>query len=128
MVNTIVMALPKIVDERSGLSLAMVGGLTTAVILFGALAQLAVGRMAEQMRPHVLFALVAAIQLAGIVWVTYATGTALFVALAFTVGATLSQITVNDLVIARTTPTLGSGGSLRCVTRSPSWCREYRRR
>ena len=97
------MALPKIVDERSGLSLAMVGGLTTAVVLFGALAQLAVGRMAEQMRPHVLFALVAAIQLAGIVWVTYATGTALFVALAFTVGATLSQITVNDLVIARYT-------------------------
>jgi MFS family permease len=102
-VNTITLALPKIIDERSGLSLVMVGGLTTAVVLFGALAQLAVGRMAEQMRPHVLFALVAAMQLAGIVWVTYATGTALFVALAFTVGATLSQITVNDLVIARYT-------------------------
>ena len=67
-VDTIVMALPKIIDERSGLSLAMVGGLATAVVLFGALAQLAAGRMAEQMRPHVLFALVAAIQLAGIVW------------------------------------------------------------
>jgi MFS family permease len=102
-VNTITLALPKIIDEHSGLSLAMVGGLTTAVVLFGALAQLAVGRMAELMRPHVLFALVAAMQLAGIVWVTCATGTALFVALAFTVGATLSQITVNDLVIARYT-------------------------
>jgi sugar phosphate permease len=102
-VNTITLALPKIIDERSGFSLAIVGGLSTVVVLFGALAQIAVGRMAEQMRPHALLALVATIQLAGIVWVIYATGAALFVALAFTVAATLSQITVNDLVIARYT-------------------------
>jgi sugar phosphate permease len=102
-VNTVILALPKIIDERSGLSLPMVGGLTTAAVLAGALAQFAVGRMAEQIRPHILLALVAVMQLAGIVWVAYATGSALFVALAFTAAATLSQITVNDLVIARYT-------------------------
>ncbi len=59
-VNTITLALPKIVDERvSDLSLAMVGGLTTAVVLSGALAQFAVGRMAELVRPHILFVMVA---------------------------------------------------------------------
>jgi MFS family permease len=102
-VNTVILALPKIIDERSGPSLPMVGGLTTAAVLAGALAQLAFGRMAEQVRPHLLLALVAAMQLAGIVWAACATGVALFAALAFTVAAALSQITVNDLVIARYT-------------------------
>jgi sugar phosphate permease len=127
-VNTITLALPKIVDERSGLSLAMVGGLTTAVVLSGALAQFAVGRMAELVRPHILFVIVAMLQLAGIVWVIYASGAALFVALAFTIAATYSQITVNDLVIARYTAAPGAGASMRCVTRSLSWCLAYRRR
>jgi MFS family permease len=103
-VNTITLALPKIVDERvSNLSLATVGWLTTAVVLCGALAQLAIGRLAEWLRPHVLFVMVAMMQLLGVVWVVYATGAALFVALAFTIAATYSQITVNDLVIARYT-------------------------
>ena len=40
-VNTITLALPKIVDDRvSNLSLATIGALTTAVVLCGALAQL----------------------------------------------------------------------------------------
>jgi MFS family permease len=103
-VNTITLALPKIVDERVGkLSLTMVGALTTAVVLCGALAQLAIGRLAEWFRPHILFVMVAMLQLIGIVWVAYATGAALFAALALTIAATYSQITVNDLVIARYT-------------------------
>jgi sugar phosphate permease len=102
-VNTLTLALPKIIDERCGLSLALVGGLTSVIVLGGALAQIAVGRLAEQMRPHILFVLVATMQLAGIVCLTYARGPALFVALAVAVAASLSQITVNDLVIARYT-------------------------
>src|SRR5580704_16254143 len=45
--NTISISLPKIVDERigSGISLVMVGGLTTAVFLCGAVAQITVGRL-----------------------------------------------------------------------------------
>ncbi len=48
--NTISVSLPKIVDERVGndISLVAVGGLTTAVFLCGALAQITVGRLVER--------------------------------------------------------------------------------
>ena len=103
--NTISVALPKIVDERVGndISLMAVGGLTTAVFLCGGLAQIAVGRLVEHIRPHILLAAMAIMQFAGVVWAAYATGAMLLVALAFTMAAIYGQITVNDLVIARYT-------------------------
>ena len=103
--NTISVALPKIVDERVGgdISLVAIGGLTTAVFLCGAIAQMAVGRLVERFRLHILFAVLAVMQFAGVVWAAYATGTMLLVALAFTMAAIYGQITVNDLVIARYT-------------------------
>jgi len=103
--NTISVALPKIVDERIGndISLVAVGGLTTAVFLCGGLAQIAVGRLVEHIRPHILFAAMAIMQFTGVVWAAYATGAVLLVALAFTMAAIYGQITVNDLVIARYT-------------------------
>ena len=75
--NVISVALPKIVDERLGsdVPLLLVGGLPTAVFVCGALAQLAVGRLVERFAPHVLFAIIVALQFAGILWATYATGT-----------------------------------------------------
>ncbi len=103
--NTISVALPKIVDERvgNGISLVMVGGLTTAVFLCGAVAQLTVGRLVERIPPHLLFAALAVMQFSGVVWSAYASGTTLLVALAFTMAAIYGQITVNDLLIARYT-------------------------
>jgi MFS family permease len=103
--NTISVALPKIVEERAGsdISLVMVGSLATAVFLCGGLAQIAVGRLVERFPAHILFAVIAVIQFAGVVWATYATGPALLVALAVTMAAIYGQITVNDLVIARYT-------------------------
>ncbi|MGA3307429.1 MAG: MFS transporter [Xanthobacteraceae bacterium] len=103
--NTLSVALPKIVDERVGsnISLVAVGGLTTAVFLCGGLAQIAVGRLVERIQPHILFAAIAVMQFAGVVWAAYATGAMLLVALAFTMAAVYGQITVNDLVIARYT-------------------------
>ncbi len=103
--NTLSVALPKIVDERVGsnISLVAVGGLTTAVFLCGGLAQIAVGRLVERIQPHILFAAIAVMQFAGVVWAAYATGVMLLVALAFTMAAIYGQITVNDLVIARYT-------------------------
>jgi len=100
--NTISVALPKIVDERiSGISLIEVGGLTTAVFLCGAVAQLTVGRLVERFPPHILFAILAIMQFSGVVWSAYASGTTLLFALAFTMAAIYGQITVNDLIIAR---------------------------
>jgi MFS family permease len=102
--NTLSVALPKIVEERvDSLSLLAVGGLTTAVFLCGGLAQISVGRLVERVRPHVLFAALAVMQFAGVVWSAYATGRILLGALAFTMAAIYGQITVNDLVIARYT-------------------------
>jgi MFS family permease len=98
-------ALPKIVDERLGgdISLVLVGGLATAIFMCGAVAQLAVGRLVERVPPHVLFAAVAVLQLVGIAWAVYASGTMLVLALALSLAAIYAQVTVNDLVIARYT-------------------------
>jgi MFS family permease len=103
--NTISVALPKIVDERvgNGISLVLVGGLTTAVFLCGAVAQITVGRLVERIPPHILFAAIAVMQFTGVVWAAYASGASLLVALAFTMAAIYGQITVNDLLIARYT-------------------------
>jgi MFS family permease len=103
--NTISISLPKIVDERvgNGISLVMVGGLTTAVFLCGAVAQLTVGRLVERFPLHILFAISAVMQFTGVVWAAYASGISLLFALAFTMAAIYGQITLNDLVIARYT-------------------------
>ncbi len=103
--NTISVSLPKIVDERVGsnISLVAVGGLTTAVFLCGALAQITVGRLVERFPLHILFAIAAVMQFAGVVWAAYAAGASLLFALAFTMAAIYGQITLNDLVIARYT-------------------------
>jgi MFS family permease len=103
--NTISVSLPKIVDERVGndISLVMVGGLTTAVFLCGAVAQLSVGRLVERFPLQILFAIAAVMQFTGVVWAAYANGISLLFALAFTMAAIYGQITLNDLVIARYT-------------------------
>jgi MFS family permease len=103
--NTISIALPKIVDERlgEGVSLMAVGGLTTAVFLCGAAAQMAVGRLVERFVPTHLFAVVVGLQLVGIYWSAHASGGALLVALALSMAAIYGQVTVGDLVMARYT-------------------------
>jgi len=103
--NTVTIALPKIVDERLhfNLSLVAVGGISTAVFLCGAIAQLTIGRVLEKYPPHLVFAAVAALQFVGVVWVAYATGSVLLVALAVAMSAIYAQVTVNDFVIARYT-------------------------
>jgi MFS family permease len=103
--NTISISLPKIVDERvgGGISLVEVGGLTTAVFLCGALAQITVGRLVERFPVHILFAISAVAQFVGVMWAAHATGVSLLFALAFSMAAIYGQITLNDLVIARYT-------------------------
>jgi MFS family permease len=98
-------ALPKIVDERLGLSISLmqVGGIATLILMCGALAQLTIGRLVDRFQLHLLFAAVALLQFVGVVWSAYATGPMLVVALAVAVAAIYAQVTVNDLVIARYT-------------------------
>jgi MFS family permease len=103
--QTISVALPKIVDERVAVDVPLfaVGGLATAVFMCGAIAQLAVGRLVERLPMHLLFALVALLALGGLVWAASASGAMLLAALALTMAANYAQVTVNDLVIARYT-------------------------
>jgi predicted MFS family arabinose efflux permease len=102
--NTVTIALPKVIDERiGGISLSQVGGIATAVFLCGAIAQFTVGRIVEKTPPHMVFAFVALMQFLGIVWVAYATGYTLLVALAFTMAFVYAQVTVTDFVLARYT-------------------------
>jgi predicted MFS family arabinose efflux permease len=98
-------ALPKVLDERlgSGISLVMVGGVASAIFMCGALAQLAMGRLVERFPLHLLFAAVALVQFIGVLWVAYASGPMLLLALAVALAAIYAQVTVNDLVIARYT-------------------------
>jgi MFS family permease len=103
--NTVTVALPKIIDERvgHGIPLVEVGGLTTAVFLCGAVAQITVGRLVERFPLHILFAIAAIAQFSGLVWTAHAGGLSLLFALAFTMASIYGQITLNDLVIARYT-------------------------
>jgi predicted MFS family arabinose efflux permease len=103
--NTVTIALPKLVDERIGssISLVAVGGIATAIFLCGAVAQFSMGRILEKYPAHLVFAFTGLMQFIGVVWVVYATGSALLGALAFAMAFIYAQVTVNDFVIARYT-------------------------
>jgi MFS family permease len=103
--NLLTIALPKIVDERlaAHVPLLLAGSVATVVLLCGALAQLAVGRLVERVTPHGLFAVITAIGFVGNLWAAYADGIALMIALAIAIAAIYGQVTVNDMVLARYT-------------------------
>ncbi len=103
--NTVLVALPKLVDEQlgNGANLTLVGGLATAVFMCGALAQVAVGRLVERMSAPMLFAVVVTVQFFGILASAHATGPALLISLAVAMAAIYGQVTVGDIVVARFT-------------------------
>jgi MFS family permease len=103
--NVLTISLPKVVDERlgAGISLVQIGGLATAIFLCGAVGQFTIGRVLEKYPPHLVFALVAFLQFAGVIWIAYSGGPMLLVALAFAMTFVYAQVTVNDMVIARYT-------------------------
>jgi MFS family permease len=102
--HVLTVAVPKIVDERLGnVALMLVGGLATTILVFGAVAQLVMGRLVEKIPLHFLFAGIAVWQFIGVVWAAYATGYVVLVALAVAIFGVYGQVTVTDMVIARYT-------------------------
>ena len=99
--NAALIAIPKLLNERIGEGVFLVGWLAAGILMCGGLAQFAVGRLLERTHPHLLFAAIATMQLIGLVWATYATGAALVMALAVAIAAIYGQTTVGDIVIAR---------------------------
>jgi MFS family permease len=104
--NAMTVTVPKIIDTRlhDGIPLTLVGFFATAVFLCGAIAQLSVGKLVDRFQPHLLLAGVAVTQLIGVIWLNYATGWPLLVALAVSIAAIYGQVTLNDIVLARYTP------------------------
>jgi MFS family permease len=104
--NAITIMLPKLVQQRmtSGMPLAQVGALATAVFLCGGMAQFTMGRAVERLTPHLVMSYIAGIQVIGIVLAIYASGWWLLPSLALAVAAIYGQVTVNDFVLARYTP------------------------
>ncbi len=103
--NTVLVALPKLVDEQLGnsVNLTLVGGLATAVFLCGAVAQIVVGRLVERMSGPMLFAIVVTIQFFGVVMAAHTSGAMLLISLAIAMAAIYGQVTVGDIVVARFT-------------------------
>jgi MFS family permease len=103
--NVLTIALPKVVDEgmTKDVPLVLVGGVATAVLMCGALAQLSVGRLVEWVAPHFMFAAITALGFIGNLWAAYASGIWLMIALAIAVAAIYGQVTVNDMILARYT-------------------------
>jgi MFS family permease len=103
--NTILISVPKIVEERVGDSvpLVMVGGIATAVFICGAIGQLIVGRLVEKMQPAILFIIVVVLQVLGCLWAATTTGLPLVFGLALTMAGIYGQVTTGDIVLARYT-------------------------
>ncbi|MEZ5669065.1 MAG: MFS transporter [Alphaproteobacteria bacterium] len=104
--NITSVSLPKVIDERLGfpLDLEMVGSLTTAVFLCGAVAQFAIGRLIDRSALPPLFAGIAACQAAGLVIAALTTGIAMLAGLVVTLAAIYAQVVVNDAMVARYVP------------------------
>lgn len=103
--NVLTIALPKMVDEgmTRDYSLVMIGSIATLVLICGAIAQLAIGRLVEKFSAPNLFVAVTAFGFIGNLWATYATGASQMVALAIAIAAIYAQVTVNDIILARYT-------------------------
>ncbi|MBX3522595.1 MAG: MFS transporter [Xanthobacteraceae bacterium] len=103
--NILTIAIPKLIDERMthDIPLVLLGSVATGVLLFGGVAQLTVGRLVSRFPPHVLLAGIGIMQVVGVLWAYYATGSMLLAALAVSIAAIYAQVTVGDVVIARYT-------------------------
>ena len=77
--------------------------IATGVLLFGGVTQLIVGRLVSRYAPHILFAVIGAMQATGVIWAYFASGPALLGALTLSIIAIYGQVTLSDIVISRYT-------------------------
>jgi MFS family permease len=105
--NITTIALPKIIDERLGASLplAQVGSFATLVLVFGALTQLAIGRLVDRYTLPAVFVGLSVLQPIGFGLAAATTGIPLLVGLVLAAAAIYGQVVVNDAMVARYVPT-----------------------
>jgi len=105
--NMTTIALPKVVDERMGMTLPLVliGTIATVVFLIGALTQVIVGRLIDGHSLLSIFLGLSTLQPAGLLLAATTTGAPMLAGLAIAIAAICGQVIVNDAMIARYIPT-----------------------
>jgi MFS family permease len=104
--NITTIALPKVIDERLGLSLplAQIGSLATLVLVFGALTQLAIGWLVDRYTLPAIFVSISVLQPLGLGIAAATTGVPLLAGLVLAAAAIYGQVVVNDAMVARYVP------------------------
>lgn len=104
--NIVTVALPKMVEEflGSGQPLWAAGALTTLIFVCGAIMQLAAGRLIDRYTLTVLFIVLSALQLGGLLMAWAFAGPLVLVGLAITMAAIYGQVVVDDAIVARFVP------------------------
>jgi MFS family permease len=104
--NVTTIALPKVLDERLGLALplALTGSLATLVFVFGALAQLLMGRLVDRFALPAIFVGLSVLQPLGLGIAALSTGVPLLAGLALAMAAIYGQVVINDAMVARYVP------------------------
>lgn len=104
--NITTIALPKVIDERLGssLSLVLTGSLATAVFVFGATAQLLIGRLVDRFTLPAIFVCLSVLQPLGLGLAALTTGLPLIIGLGLAMAAIYGQVVVNDAIVARYVP------------------------
>ena len=104
--NVTTISLPKVIDERLGLALplALTGSLATVVFVFGALTQLAMGRLVDRFSLPSIFVGISILQPVGLGLAAMTTGVPLLAGLVLAMAAIYGQVVVNDAMVARYVP------------------------
>ncbi|WP_267427386.1 MFS transporter [Methylobacterium sp. GC_Met_2] len=104
--NLTTISLPKVIDEGVGhaLPLALTGSLATVVFLFGALMQLAMGRLIDRYSLPTLFVTLSVLQPLGLGIAAFNTGLPLLAGLVIAMTSIYGQVVINDAMIAHYVP------------------------
>ncbi len=104
--NVTTIALPKVIDERLGISLplALTGSLATIVFVFGAATQLLIGRLIDKVPIPRIFVALSALQPVGLGLAAASTGLPMLAGLVLTMAAIYGQVVINDAIVARYVP------------------------
>jgi MFS family permease len=104
--NLVTIAMPKVIDERLGLSLSLtaIGGLTTGIFLCGALTQVLIGRLIDRADLMIVFVCLAGLQPLGLFVTAGTTGLPMVIGLTMVLSAIYGQVVVNDAMVGRYVP------------------------
>lgn len=104
--NVTTISLPKVIDERLGLTLPLVitGSLATAVFVFGAMTQLLMGWLVDRFSLPQLFVGLSILQPAGLALAAMTTGIPMLAGMVLVMAAIYGQVVINDAMVARYVP------------------------